>query len=294
MSMKIVFNQYVIAYLDLLGFKEFIEKAEKNPKERNELKKLLEVIPKHIQSEELSEKYPLKDLKIKCWSFSDSLIISAPVNKKIPPGYPTALISVSIKAIQIAHALLGIGFSVRGAISVGKAYRSESNIMGTGYQEAVTGEEKCAVYPRIMLTDSAKRHLDELLNKKMARFAIFSKDEDEKVILNSIYPSEYYVDEQSRPIEDCYSMYRKIIENNIKDPYLNSKARSKWLWLAKLFNSNVNYFPELKGIQPIIIIPKIVPNFLNPPENESNWFENSKASGFEVRINVPGKTKSEE
>ena len=290
--MNIVFKQHVVAYLDILGFSEFIEQAENNKSgELKNLEKLLfSIIPKKIQLDGFESRFP-DELEIKCLSSSDSIIISAPVDTNISHYYPS-LFSISIKAIQIAHALLEIGFLVRGALSVGNAYRSESNIVGTGYQDAVNGE-KCAVYPKILLTDSAKRHLCKLLDKKMTRLAIFSKDEDEKVILNSIYPSAYYVDDQSGPSEKYYSTYREHILKNINNPCHNHKIKKKWLWFAKLFDSNVNYFTELKGIKPIGIS-GIVPNFLNPQEKESIWLDSFKAPGYEGRIIVPEKMKSEE
>ncbi len=162
------FKQYVVAYLDILGFSKFIEKAEKenNQEERKRLARLLyRIIPGQIKEHGIT--IYLKQLKLECLSFSDSIIISAPVDvdTKISPSYPP-LIAVSIKAIQIAHALLGMGirlpapggFLVRGAIHVGNAHRSKSNIVGTGYQVAAKNAEKSGAPPRVLLTDSAKGH----------------------------------------------------------------------------------------------------------------------------------------
>lgn len=165
------FSPHAVAYLDILGFSRFVEEAEKP--ENNDKLELLdklfnEVIPREISSEDRNSAFP-QDLKLKCLSCSDSFVISAPVSKE--SSYP-ALIAVSIKSIQITHALLDMGFLVRGAIAVGNAWHTDSNILGTGFQEAVE-REKATNPPQIVLTESAKDALNKLIKKGWPRYAIY-------------------------------------------------------------------------------------------------------------------------
>lgn len=288
--MNLIFEPYVVAYLDILGFSNFIEDAEKEESIRELLNDLLyRVLPKHTQSHEINKQFPSEKLKLQCLSVSDSIVISAPISTEISFSYPS-LIAVSIKSIQIAHALLGMGLLVRGALSVGNVHRSDMNIVGTGYQHAVMGERD-ANYPKILFTDSAERHLGELLANSMTRFAIFSRDENSKIILNSLYPNEYYVDNRSKPVKDYYTAYRNTVLKNLNDPKLDDRRKDKWCWLAALFTSNVRYFSELRKIPPIettLAMSEIVPNCLNPPEDDTKWLDDFTLHGFTCTLEEPG------
>ncbi|EQD77661.1 hypothetical protein B1A_02847, partial [mine drainage metagenome] len=90
-----------------------------------------------------------------------------------------------------------MGFLVRGAIAVGNVHRTDSNILGTGYQEAVKGE-KAACNPQIVLTDSAKQELDRLISDpNCPRYAIFAQNELGQILLDSIYPYADYMPSRS-------------------------------------------------------------------------------------------------
>ena len=157
---KVIFSSHAIAYLDILGFSKFIEEAEMNQDKLESLDNLfIKVIPKHISLGNRNGDYLKAKIELKCLSYSDSFVVSAPISDK--SSYP-ALIAVSIKSIQIAHALLYMGFLVRGGIAVGKAYCTGSNILGTGFQEAVQEDKG---NPRIVLTESAEQELKKLKNE---------------------------------------------------------------------------------------------------------------------------------
>ncbi|MHB1757869.1 MAG: hypothetical protein ACYCT9_10235 [Leptospirillum sp.] len=282
------FSPHAVAYLDILGFSDFVEEAEKDNDKLKSLDKLFnEVIPKEISSEGKNSVFP-QDLKLKSLSCSDSLVISAPVSDESP--YPS-LIAVSIKAIQIAHALLDMGFLVRGGIAVGNVYRTDSNILGTGYQEAVKEDKG---NPRIVLTESAKQELKKLKNEGSIYWnsSFFSKDELRQTILNSIHPFQSYLpDKDGDPVE-YFNKYRETILKNIsKDNQKDEGIRQKWFWCAGLFNANVKQlFSSLtsKTPPPPIDIdeksPTIILNYLNQ-ELDPNWAEAFKAPGYVVRFN---------
>lgn len=278
------FREYAVAYLDILGFSKFVEGAESCEDKLGALGRLFnEVIPREIAAEGKNAAYPA-DLCLKCLSYSDSLAVSAPISDNA--SYP-ALIAVSIKAIQIAHALLDMGFLVRGALAVGNVYRAESNILGTGYQEAVNGE-KAACNPQIVLTDSAKQELDRLIrNPNCPRYAIFAKNELGQVLLDSIHPYADYMPSRSRSVAEYYGHYRNTIVQNLSHEDL--RAREKWLWFAGFFNANVRDFGSMIGncISEIdAASPRITMNYLNPPANDFSWMTPFQAPGVTVILNA--------
>ncbi|MBU6994275.1 hypothetical protein [Ferrovum myxofaciens] len=280
------FSHHAVAYLDILGFSKFVEDAEKEPDKSKQLCKLFnEVIPREILPDGRNSKY-LEIFCMKCLSISDSFIVSAPISEH--PTHP-ALVVVSMKAIQIAHAILDMGFLVRGAINVGNVYRTDSNILGTGYQSAVKFGDKSGDPPQIVLTDKAADALDELLANNMPRYSVFAKNESGKIILNAIHPEPSYLPNPQGDVNEYFRKYRDTILENLS--HENLKARAKWLWFAGLFNANVQYFSEIKDKSLAIDqeLPSITINYLNPPpplEDNFKWAEPFMAPGVRVKINT--------
>lgn len=289
--MKVNFLPHAVAYLDILGFSSFVEEAETNQDKLKLLDKLFnEVIPREISLDGKNSAFP-EDLKLKCLSCSDSFVVSAPVSDK--STYP-ALIAVSIKSIQIAHSLLDMGFLVRGAIAVGNAYRTASNILGTSFQEAVE-KEKITKHPQIVLTESAMHELEKLKNEGSWEgywnSSFFSKDKLGQIFLNSIHPQQsYFPDKNGDPV-DYFRTYREMILENIsKKNQKDEGIRQKWLWFAGLFNANVKQlFSSLTSKTPpppIEIDGNLILNCLNQ-ELDPDWIKKHTAPGFVVKFNHP-------
>lgn len=278
------FSPYAVAYLDILGFKTFVKEAENEPEKLMALKKLFEeVIPREISIGDKNSSYPA-DLKLRCLSCSDSIVVTAPLQDK--SSYP-ALIAVSIKAIQISHSLLDMGHLVRGGIAVGNVCQTDSNIFGAGYQDAVE-LEKIACNPQIILAESAESKLNDLIESGCPRYAIFAKNELGKIILNSIFPEQKYQPDENCAVAQCYRKYREIILENLNklNGQENSKAKEKWIWFARLFNANIKYFslPDIATLPIDEELLSVSINYLNPPEPNSDWMNPYKASGIKINL----------
>ncbi|MBU2812375.1 hypothetical protein HF669_13675 [Acidithiobacillus thiooxidans] len=289
------FHPHAVAYLDILGFSNFVKAAEEDPIKLKQLDILFyEIIPREISSEGRNSAFP-DDMELKCLSCSDSLVISAPISEKSP--YPP-LVAISIKAIQIAHALLDMGFLVRGAIAVGNVHCTKSNIFGTGFQQAVEGE-KTAVDPQIILNESAVQALDGLKGSIYGNLGIFAKNNSGQIILDSIYPEQHYLPNKNGDVEEYFKKYRQIIMNNLS--HRNPEARRKWLWFSGLFNANVKYFTSHFGFlkdKPMVIsndeLPDIVINYLNPPPADTTWLQELSPQPLYVKIKAPECSPKEE
>ncbi|WP_215843662.1 hypothetical protein HHS34_007265 [Acidithiobacillus montserratensis] len=296
MGSGLKFMPYAVAYLDILGFKNFVKEAEVDVTKRDKLDLLFnKIIPRQISIAQNNKSFP-SELGMKCLSVSDSIVISVPVHHRYPQNYP-ALIAVSIKSIQITHALLEMGLLVRGAIAIGNVYRSDNNILGSGYQEAVDGENK-AVHPQIVLTASAARNLSEEITARGERPSFFAKnDQEQKIILNAIYPQhpsywrntsreEWDHAKHNEEAVERFRIYRQVICENLSID--DERARDKWTWFASLFNSNVNYFSQLRsnGLEITLGVPGVgfTMNFLNTPIENSDWTKDFAAPGIKVII----------
>jgi hypothetical protein len=258
---RIKFSTHAVAFLDILGFKNFIKEIETSPNSLYQFQKLLtQTIPSAIDG----KLFPI-DVDLECIQISDSFILSAPQEKL--PNY-SGLIAVSIKAIQISHALLKMGFLVRGGIAVGDTYRTKSNIFGASYQNSYQTEQ-IARSPRILLHESAVDELEYLVKNKNRKDSIFAKDNGQ-VIVDSIYPLVSYLQLQNN-LSEQYEAYRnKIIENlQILTKPEDYSAREKWEWTAHFFNNHIDCFRSIGGNKiSAQTISSFTLNYLNPPADD--------------------------
>ena len=209
---EIVFRTCAVAFLDILGFQNFIRRVEEPDSEAlNEFSRLQEVIRRQLiftTSDTQQQHLFPSDLGLECIHISDSFILSAPISSDAHPGY-SGLVAVSIKAIQLSHQLLGMGFLLRGGISVGNVYRTPKNIFGTGYQDAYNTEAYCAATPRILFHQSAAKALenDHHSGVKTTNLSIIMK-EDHQFILDSLNTHWSYVgDDPDFNVLDVYNGY---------------------------------------------------------------------------------------
>lgn len=160
-NIKLNFEKHAVAFIDILGFKDFIKTAEKENSEKSKLANLLKSIketPSFGEGKKNNPVFPTK-LNLSCLHVSDSFIVTAPCenHQSLP-----ALIAVCIKSIQIYQEILKLGFASRGAIAVGNLMIDGKNIYGTAYIDAVESEKNISIHPRILLTESSIKELDKL------------------------------------------------------------------------------------------------------------------------------------
>jgi len=252
---KIIFQQFAVAFLDILGFKDFMRNVEiPGSKEFDDFCELQRVVSTQLAftSDDDREQHLFpKDVELAIIYISDSFILSAPISSKNHPGY-NGLVAVSIKAIQLAHQLLKMGFLLRGGVAVGTAYRADSNIFGTGYQNAYETECKFASAPRILLHKSAELVLENGFHSgyPIRIFSIFMKEGSE-LILDTLNTHWSYIgQDRDCNLPQIFDGYRTIIEENLSKLSVG-RPREKWEWMAKLFNAKRQSASDLHGISRI-------------------------------------------
>lgn len=265
----VIFEKYVVAFIDICGFKNFIKKAEQaGTKESLQFSELLDVVSRDpVFKDEIN--FLPKEMGLECLQISDSFIITAPC-LKTTDKFPT-LIAVSIKAIQIYQALLSIGLGARGGIAVGNLFVKDNNIFGSAFLDAYETESVKAIYPRILLHQTAVKELEELQQYMYRRDSIFAKMDGE-VFLDSFYDLTL-VSIDSEDISTKLKEYKECIEINLKKT-LEPKIRSKWSWIALHFNAHLDNYPlEIEKIKIEVNFP-IQLNYLNP--TDQNWMDEFK------------------
>ncbi|MBU6141367.1 MAG: hypothetical protein KGP29_07455 [Proteobacteria bacterium] len=256
------YEDRVVIYIDILGFKQWINNPKTSEEQVLSLFKELSCWKGNggIQQRE-GDQLPKMDLSFSF--FSDSLIITYPRAASrqyfsrihdIPEHAPIAKedyvdIITAIEAAFRVQSLIFDKFFLlsRGAISLGKVFHkdSENLLFGPAINDAVWHEQNICNTPRVILTNSIREFYskDKLEDSGMYQDKWLVEDSDGIVYLNFLFPL------LSRKISEEINLIKSNIEANIKNYANNPKYLSKWSWLANLFNLTVTRFKELERYQ---------------------------------------------
>lgn len=177
------YSKYIVAYIDILGFKELVNKSEINKedfikihnalnrftllknKESWEKARILMSVEEDVQKKIETDFY-IEDM-VHCSCFSDGVIIAVEADEKINERC-SALVALLAK---ISNELLREKIAIRGAISYGNLYLDDSSdiYFGKALVEAYTLESTISKYPRIILSASLLKELNYPLLYKSNR-----------------------------------------------------------------------------------------------------------------------------
>lgn len=151
----ISFKEKFIGFVDILGFKELVEAAEKGT--GMPLVELLKIVKElgtpedRVKFEKYGPKacpasrYVQRDLDFKITQISDCVVVSTEVS-------PAGVINLIHYCWGAVIKLMTKGIMCRGYITRGSVYHTDTQIIGSGYQEA---------YRRESLVTAFKREADE-------------------------------------------------------------------------------------------------------------------------------------
>ncbi|HAT9741611.1 hypothetical protein G5T09_02160 [Legionella pneumophila serogroup 1] len=240
----------IIAFIDILGFKKLINGAEKN-KVIEFLYELRDIDSKFeeelIKCETLSGEMGVTKIHPDISSYSDHILISAPINLDSLQSIITSLAYISYTIIDIQLLALKRNFALRGAIAHGEMfYDDEKKIFaGQALIEAIENESLVAKYPRIIISKSVK---DLFENKKLdeIEYNFLIKDFDGIMFLNFLnakYVSQKFKDS----IEAELNLFKDIIQKNIEKSKGCIAILSKWEWLENYYNLSVDRINKYSG-----------------------------------------------
>ncbi len=139
----------VIAFIDVLGFKEHVRAAENGS--GMSLSELLELVRKlgapedrdrfvkHGPTTGPQSAFVLRDLDFRVTQISDCVIVSAEIS-------PSGLINLLFHCWGAAIQLLYKGVLCRGFITRGSVYHTDSQVIGSGYQNAYENERAVSAF----------------------------------------------------------------------------------------------------------------------------------------------------
>lgn len=192
------FKEKFIAFVDVLGFKDLVARAERG--DGLPLVKILELLPKlgRAGAREFFEKYGPKtcpaavrvqrDLDFFATQVSDCVIMSAEIS-------PAGGINLVEQAWGAVTEMLTKGLLCRGYITRGNIYHTREHFVGTGYHKALAGEAAVTAFrkgadergtPFVEIDASVREYL--LATKDRCVVDIFDRLVEHDGTVTAIYP----------------------------------------------------------------------------------------------------------
>lgn len=271
---KIEYTQRVVAFIDILGFKNLIKPQEKL---QGIYDTFLILTSQHhgVWALENALKNPksshlpiIPQGTAKLSVFSDNFLLSVPENNA------QAILSLLIIVSGLQNSLLNSsGIACRGAIHCGELIHGESPyggniIFGPAVIHAYELEQSVASYPRVVLSDAFIKTLKNLeLFSICLEKHLIKRDGDGLFFVNYGLMSFGIGCDPENGIHDfelmfeAHSWVKDVVSKKLEELEQLSQAgtetyaniRSKWMWLANRFNTDLaelslSNSPKLKGV----------------------------------------------
>lgn len=248
---NISYQTGIVAFIDILGFKEIVKKSERSPKLLNTIYQSLSFLKKRelpdkwnlqlVEIEEDAQKRGLIDFDIadRTYSsaFSDSIVVSVLVNdKNINESLSTLLANLA----YVGSKFIMDGILIRGGITIGKIIHNETGIVfGQGLIDAYHLESRAAKYPRIILSDKLISKLNYPLETKRDRFPYhqyLKRFSDGCVGLHQLIYFEVlesWEKMSKRRLESSLKKAKKTIIDGLDGTFEYPDVHEKYVWLKK-------------------------------------------------------------
>ena len=253
MTEELKYELRIVAFIDILGFKEIVKQSENDTTKINLLYSVLE----YLKDWETSEKWNLKLVEIEedaqkkgvdsfdirgktnSTSFSDSIVVSVRVDDNVNEMASTLIVNLA----YIGSVLMERGILFRGGLTIGKIIHNDNGtVFGQGLIDAYLLESKSAKYPRIILSDKLIKKLKYPLETKRDRYPYhqyINRFEDgcigfHQMIYYQVMESWEEMTQQN--LTSSLEKIRKVIINGLDSSFENPDVHEKFLWLKNQYN----------------------------------------------------------
>ncbi|MEA2020021.1 MAG: hypothetical protein U9N59_16455 [Campylobacterota bacterium] len=260
------------AFIDILGFSDYIKDNIKNDYIAEDFYKNLKSITEYLKFEKnrkdnIEGGEYLDDITMKYTWVSDTFVITMCYEQEIGDNInivkSTMILKLSMMISSISHFVANkYEFLIRGAISSKYSCITDNLILGEGISEAATLEKNVAIYPRVIFEQSIIS--DEMYEKISRHYRdnnlnYISKDCDGYYFINYLAMLQYIPpmigktlkvsterlkDLAMKNIKSTLIQYDKIAIKNIEKYKYNSKIALKYIWFKKYLedvNSSENF-----------------------------------------------------
>jgi len=241
---KMGYKTRVVAFIDILGFKESIKKSNENEKEyKRVLKTLTDLQDFFIKPKDKYEIEADTALKLdtQIMQVSDSLVISRLVEGR------GGIYDMLTDCAFATHLLISNGYLCRGAIKVGNLHHTDKMIFGEAFIKAYLAESE-ERYPIIKFDKELfeiARTYPAPANEDYADWDVDFIKKNSKELMTGIYYLDYFTDYDSlvgggEGTAMHYSYLREIIVNGLKEK--TPSVYEKYRWAADQFNETAKNY----------------------------------------------------
>lgn len=246
-------GERIIAFVDLLGFSEEIktkwhETGEDSPlykvmriKTASELAKRTAGTMKYFDKQDLSVAKLLVEMDYpNILTISDSFVIIKEIKSVSALEKLGSLLTVMSTIMEIWRFSVEIGYTIRGAISIGDVFYTSTEIIGPGFIEVYELESRKAEISRIILSEKLKvlidQNIDELDESLHPHFFNFLyKDIDGLLCINPVPTFN----------DGMYADYLTILME-VANSMTNHKAKQKYYDLIERLHEG-DFTPSDRG-----------------------------------------------
>ena len=206
-------KSYIILYLDVLGYKDDIERTD----EHHYLKKFDRMINQIIYAENSKIDNPFfaafEPKKVLYRMFSDNVIVAIKMSEYEYENAIKIQYMIKLAANIEYYSAIRYGIFVRGSLTIGNLYYSNKYIYGNGLIRAYM-LENVAKYPLVLVDDSVINYFKEINSQK--KYKKPSKDELKNVYNIMVQKIDYYNFIENEEILEHKKKINECI-NNIED-----------------------------------------------------------------------------
>ena len=240
-SFKENYSDCYVAFIDILGFKNFINDKDTTFDKVKDLYDLLKIISNEFSSVTQSDFFTPDDMsKVVLNVISDTIVLSIEKSQHYSLEILIFAVNIVVSNVLLNHQLL-----FRGAISEGNFYSKAGILFGNALVDAAILEKDRAKYPRIVIQKNVlenylNTHKTDIETDKGINYLteLDCIAKDSLYIINYIKYIIYRLITIKKTVSEVTSLFEPIIsivEKNIKDTN-NEDVKQKNIYFAKYFN----------------------------------------------------------
>ncbi len=265
MQMQAMCEQRLCAFVDILGFRDLVQRSLDRPALQGQIRQLLRevvlarpvwdrdspvaLIEARLRGQGVADPKAEAELLVSEYtatergsSFSDSLVLSATLNDRAITGLVTSLLFLS-------RGLAELGKYARGAVCVGLLCHEQDLCFGPVLIAAYDLEKKVAVYPRIVFSLEAYAVVAHVNLTSVGLLAPYLREDvDGQRFLDFLNPAALDLVGPFR--EDQMREIRRELDRQLSSSTVPPRIREKLVWLVRYFNSILKEKP-IVGINPL-------------------------------------------
>lgn len=242
---QIQYDKKIVAFIDILGFKNIIENTENDRKNLDKLylmyREIIDSVNKLNEAKTMLKNretinfsdYLLAISECEITLVSDSIFIS--IN---PEGYDELMKMLRSFQFRMSHD----GYFLRGGITFGDVIHKSEMIFGPAVVKAYELESHHADYPRIIITTETIteifQQIDNYMSERQGNGFIYTEEDKTKMLKQDI-DGYMYIDYLTEYQEHSNNLLLAI-EKNLQ------KADSKIVWKMEWIREKINKLAELK------------------------------------------------